>query len=194
MQVADFTINIMFHYFSVLYISVTLSAATPAYFRGFTLIALKEGKEGDKEDDHAGTFQVRELSLTCTSRSLLCCMLGSKGGFICTAQWRLCLSKHKYLWMLTWERHSIFYIPRNVFKRSRLLYHDFSLPSHILTVKHEHQLFELEPRTPEFVNIKIFIHIFHFVFFCLDIFIHSDVDYDWEVFATPVMTVLSVIK
>lgn len=43
--------------------SVTLSAATPAYFRGFTLIALKEGKEGDKEEDHAGTFQVRDLFL-----------------------------------------------------------------------------------------------------------------------------------
>uniref|UniRef100_K7FFH4 Reelin domain-containing protein n=1 Tax=Pelodiscus sinensis TaxID=13735 RepID=K7FFH4_PELSI len=42
---------------------VTLSAATPAYFRGFTLIALKEGKEGDKEEDHAGTFQVRNPSL-----------------------------------------------------------------------------------------------------------------------------------
>nr|XP_016848425.1 PREDICTED: spondin-1 isoform X1 [Anolis carolinensis] len=42
---------------------VTLSAATPAYFRGFTLIALKEGKEGDKEEDHAGTFQIsKELS------------------------------------------------------------------------------------------------------------------------------------
>ncbi|XP_053121086.1 spondin-1 isoform X2 [Hemicordylus capensis] len=37
---------------------VTLSAATPAYFRGFTLIALKEGKEGEKEEDHAGTFQI----------------------------------------------------------------------------------------------------------------------------------------
>ncbi|RMB97894.1 hypothetical protein DUI87_25372 [Hirundo rustica rustica] len=37
---------------------VTLSAATPAYFRGFTLIALKEGKEGDKEEDHAGSFQI----------------------------------------------------------------------------------------------------------------------------------------
>ncbi|XP_020652871.2 spondin-1 [Pogona vitticeps] len=37
---------------------VTLSAATPAYFRGFTLIALKEGKEGDREEDHAGTFQI----------------------------------------------------------------------------------------------------------------------------------------
>ncbi|XP_032633840.1 spondin-1 [Chelonoidis abingdonii] len=37
---------------------VTLSAATPAYFRGFTLIALKDGKEGDKEEDHAGTFQI----------------------------------------------------------------------------------------------------------------------------------------
>lgn len=56
---------------------MTLSAATPAYFRGFTLIALKEGKEGDKEEDHAGTFQVRDLSLTCTARSLSYCMLGS---------------------------------------------------------------------------------------------------------------------
>uniref|UniRef100_A0A5F8H5A1 Spondin-1 n=1 Tax=Monodelphis domestica TaxID=13616 RepID=A0A5F8H5A1_MONDO len=37
---------------------VTLSAATPSYFRGFTLIALKENKEGDKEEDHAGTFQI----------------------------------------------------------------------------------------------------------------------------------------
>ncbi|XP_054555363.1 spondin-1 [Talpa occidentalis] len=37
---------------------VTLSAATPSYFRGFTLIALKENREGDKEEDHAGTFQI----------------------------------------------------------------------------------------------------------------------------------------
>ncbi|KAM4721899.1 LOW QUALITY PROTEIN: spondin-1 [Rhinophrynus dorsalis] len=37
---------------------VTLSAASPAYFRGFTLIALKEGKEGEKEEDHAGGFQI----------------------------------------------------------------------------------------------------------------------------------------
>ncbi|KAM4617923.1 spondin-1 isoform 1-T1 [Discoglossus pictus] len=37
---------------------VTLSATTPAYFRGFTLIALKEGKDGEKEEDHAGTFQI----------------------------------------------------------------------------------------------------------------------------------------
>jgi len=60
--VADFTI-LCFHYFCIYYLLVTLSAATPAYFRGFTLIALKEGKEGDKEDDHAGSFQVRGLSL-----------------------------------------------------------------------------------------------------------------------------------
>ncbi|XP_075693897.1 spondin-1 [Rhinoderma darwinii] len=37
---------------------VTLAAATPAYFRGFTLIALKEGKDGEKEEDHAGSFQI----------------------------------------------------------------------------------------------------------------------------------------
>lgn len=61
MQVLISQLILCFHYFSVHCISVTLSAATPAYFRGFTLIALKEGKEGDKEDDHAGSFQVREL-------------------------------------------------------------------------------------------------------------------------------------
>ncbi|XP_064221224.1 spondin-1 isoform X3 [Aotus nancymaae] len=38
--------------------AVTLSAAPPSYFRGFTLIALKENREGDKEEDHAGTFQI----------------------------------------------------------------------------------------------------------------------------------------
>lgn len=59
-----------FHCFSVHHTPVTLSAATPAYFRGFTLIALKEGKEGDKEEDHAGSFQVRELSQSYTPWSL----------------------------------------------------------------------------------------------------------------------------
>lgn len=44
-------------------LTVTLSAAPPSYFRGFTLIALKENREGDKEEDHAGTFQVRHHSL-----------------------------------------------------------------------------------------------------------------------------------
>lgn len=44
-------------------LAVTLSAAPPSYFRGFTLIALKENREGDKEEDHAGTFQVRGHSL-----------------------------------------------------------------------------------------------------------------------------------
>uniref|UniRef100_A0A8C7HWL7 Spondin-1 n=1 Tax=Oncorhynchus kisutch TaxID=8019 RepID=A0A8C7HWL7_ONCKI len=37
---------------------VTLYASSPAYFRGFTLIALREGREGDKEDDYAGNFQI----------------------------------------------------------------------------------------------------------------------------------------
>lgn len=43
-------------------LAVTLSAAPPSYFRGFTLIALKENREGDKEEDHAGAFQVRHHS------------------------------------------------------------------------------------------------------------------------------------
>lgn len=39
---------------------VTVFASSPSYFRGFTLIALKEGTEGDKEEDYAGNFQVRK--------------------------------------------------------------------------------------------------------------------------------------
>lgn len=37
---------------------VSVVASTPSYFRGFTLIALKEGTEGDKDEDYAGNFQV----------------------------------------------------------------------------------------------------------------------------------------
>ncbi|XP_076144187.1 spondin-1a isoform X1 [Alosa pseudoharengus] len=37
---------------------VTLFASHNAYFRGFTLIALKEGREGDNDDDYAGNFQI----------------------------------------------------------------------------------------------------------------------------------------
>uniref|UniRef100_A0A9J7XT74 Spondin-1 n=2 Tax=Cyprinus carpio TaxID=7962 RepID=A0A9J7XT74_CYPCA len=37
---------------------VSLYATNPAYFRGFTLIALKEGHNGDQEEDYAGNFQI----------------------------------------------------------------------------------------------------------------------------------------
>ncbi|XP_039605718.1 spondin-1 [Polypterus senegalus] len=37
---------------------VTLSATSPSYFRGFTLIALKEGHEGNKDEDYAGNFKI----------------------------------------------------------------------------------------------------------------------------------------
>uniref|UniRef100_A0A3Q2FVB7 Spondin-1 n=1 Tax=Cyprinodon variegatus TaxID=28743 RepID=A0A3Q2FVB7_CYPVA len=37
---------------------VVLLASSPAYFRGFTLIALKEGREGTTDDDYAGQFQI----------------------------------------------------------------------------------------------------------------------------------------
>uniref|UniRef100_A0A8C9YQ10 Spondin-1 n=1 Tax=Sander lucioperca TaxID=283035 RepID=A0A8C9YQ10_SANLU len=36
---------------------VVLLAISPAYFRGFTLIALKEGREGTTDDDYTGQFQ-----------------------------------------------------------------------------------------------------------------------------------------
>jgi len=41
---------------------VSLYASSPSYFRGFTLIALKEGREGVTPDDYAGTFKVRDCS------------------------------------------------------------------------------------------------------------------------------------
>uniref|UniRef100_A0A1A8UZQ3 Spondin-1 n=1 Tax=Nothobranchius furzeri TaxID=105023 RepID=A0A1A8UZQ3_NOTFU len=37
---------------------VVLQAASPSYFRGFTLIALKEGREGTADEDYAGRFQI----------------------------------------------------------------------------------------------------------------------------------------
>lgn len=37
---------------------VVLLAQSPSYFRGFTLIALKEGREGTSEDDYTGQFQI----------------------------------------------------------------------------------------------------------------------------------------
>lgn len=40
-------------------LTVVLLATSPSYFRGFTLIALKEGREGTVDDDYIGQFQVR---------------------------------------------------------------------------------------------------------------------------------------
>lgn len=37
---------------------VSLYASSPSYFRGFTLIALKEGREGSSLDDYAGNFEI----------------------------------------------------------------------------------------------------------------------------------------
>ncbi|GCC27190.1 hypothetical protein chiPu_0005613 [Chiloscyllium punctatum] len=37
---------------------VTLSATVPSYFRGFTLIALRDGEDGDREEEYAGNFQI----------------------------------------------------------------------------------------------------------------------------------------
>lgn len=37
---------------------VTVTASGPAYFRGFILIALKEGAVGDRDEDYIGNFQV----------------------------------------------------------------------------------------------------------------------------------------
>lgn len=37
---------------------VTLYTSSPSHFRGFTLIALKEGKGGERDEDYAGSFQI----------------------------------------------------------------------------------------------------------------------------------------
>ena len=38
---------------------VLLTASSPSYFRGFTIIAQREGAEGDRDEDYIGNFQVR---------------------------------------------------------------------------------------------------------------------------------------
>lgn len=43
---------------------VTLTASSPAYFRGFILVALREAAEGDRDEDYAGNFQVRHCRFT----------------------------------------------------------------------------------------------------------------------------------
>lgn len=40
---------------------MTLTAAGASYFRGFILTALREGTEGDRDDDYSGNYQVSWL-------------------------------------------------------------------------------------------------------------------------------------
>lgn len=42
--------------------TVVLTATSPAFFRGFTLIALKDGREGTASKDYAGQFQVSAVN------------------------------------------------------------------------------------------------------------------------------------
>uniref|UniRef100_A0A8C4Q8H1 Spondin 1a n=1 Tax=Eptatretus burgeri TaxID=7764 RepID=A0A8C4Q8H1_EPTBU len=44
-------------------LSVSLLAMPPAYFRGFNLIAVKEGTTGENEEDHVGEFKVKQHQL-----------------------------------------------------------------------------------------------------------------------------------
>lgn len=54
--------------------TVVLMATSPAYFRGFTLIALKDGREGTADNDYAGQFQVSSQNAhQFTLHGLLCC-------------------------------------------------------------------------------------------------------------------------
>lgn len=61
-------------------LTVVLLATSPAYFRGFTLIALKEGREGTTDDDYTGQFQVR-MSGSGEDRKNTKCALSFPGKF-----------------------------------------------------------------------------------------------------------------
>lgn len=58
----SFLVSLTYFVFSVFFFPVSLHASSPSYFRGFTLIALKEGREGVTPDDYAGNFKVRDCS------------------------------------------------------------------------------------------------------------------------------------
>lgn len=51
---------------------MVLLATSPAYFRGFTLIALREGREGTADDDYTGQFQVSRCAGRRRRRGDLC--------------------------------------------------------------------------------------------------------------------------
>lgn len=66
---------VLTYFFLCLFISaspVSLYASSPSYFRGFTLIALKEGREGSSLDDYAGNFEVSRV-LACPLFTALTC-------------------------------------------------------------------------------------------------------------------------
>ncbi|CAF97514.1 unnamed protein product, partial [Tetraodon nigroviridis] len=48
---------------------VVLTATSPAFFRGFILSALKDGRKGTAYDDYAGQFQVSSQNADYTSAS-----------------------------------------------------------------------------------------------------------------------------
>ncbi len=59
---SSFLVPLTYILFSLPFYPVSLYASSPSYFRGFTLIALKEGRVGVTPDDYAGTFKVRDCN------------------------------------------------------------------------------------------------------------------------------------
>lgn len=57
---------------------MVLLATSPAYFRGFTLIALREGREGTRDEDYAGQFQVRTRRVLDRETETLIFLLSAK--------------------------------------------------------------------------------------------------------------------
>lgn len=71
-------------------------ATSPAYFRGFTLIALKEGRKGTADDDYTGQFQVRSENTDFTL-NYLCCDKECSVVLKCsTVEWVICYFCDKY--------------------------------------------------------------------------------------------------
>lgn len=56
--------------------TVVLTATSPAFFRGFTLIALKDGREGTAYGDYAGQFQVSSQNADDFTLNDLYCDMG----------------------------------------------------------------------------------------------------------------------
>lgn len=64
---------------ALLLFAVVLTASSPAFFRGFILTALKDGREGAASDDHAGRFRVssQNVALNPTAAQAVPLQLGS---------------------------------------------------------------------------------------------------------------------
>lgn len=81
---------------------VVLMATSPAYFRGFILIALKEGREGTSDGDYVGQYQVSARQREGKEgegvgrRGKDCCVLRGK---FCSRSFACCSATRETTWL-----------------------------------------------------------------------------------------------